>query len=108
MPTKSESAKKPADKKPSELQAQVPSAAVLQQYLHVSPELPALVMKEWGYRHKRQFLYAMVSLIIGGLVAFSLIGGFVFLVMNGHPKEAGWLLGSGAVGLVSGFVASRF
>lgn len=45
--------------------AQVPSPQLLDQYARVAPELPALVMREWGYRHKRQFWYAMVSTTIG-------------------------------------------
>jgi hypothetical protein len=64
-------------------------------------------MEEWGSWHHRQFLYAALSLGGGILVALALIGGFIYLVMEGHPEAAGSLLGAGALSLVSGFLASR-
>jgi hypothetical protein len=48
-----------------------------------------------------------VALVIGGLVSISLVGGFVYLVMNDHPKSAAILLGSGALGMVAGFRSTR-
>jgi uncharacterized SAM-binding protein YcdF (DUF218 family) len=73
----------------------------------VSPELPALVMKEWSYRHRRAFWFALVSLVIGGLIGLSLVAGFIYLVMQGHHKAAGLLLGAGALGMVAGFRSAR-
>jgi hypothetical protein len=64
-------------------------------------------MKEWGFRHQRQFLYATLSLGGGILVTLALIGGFIYLVMEGHPEAAASLLGTGALGLVAGFLSSR-
>jgi hypothetical protein len=87
--------------------ASVPSPALLQQYAHVGLDLPALVIKEWGYRHRRAFWYAMLALFIGGLLALSLVGGFIYLVMHNHPTAAGSLLGAGAIGMVAGFRAAR-
>jgi nitrate reductase NapE component len=88
-------------------QASVPSPALLQDYACVGSELPELVVREWGHRHRRQFWFALVALVIGGLVSIGLIGGFVYLVMNDHPKSAALLLGSGALGMVAGFRSTR-
>ena len=63
-------------------------SALLTQYSIISPELPALVLQEWGHRNRRAFWYALVALVIGGLMGISLIGGFIYLVMNGHVKAA--------------------
>jgi hypothetical protein len=64
-------------------------------------------MVEWSRRHSRAFTYALVSTILGAIVALSLVGGFVYLVMNGHPKSAAALLGAGALGMVTGFRSGR-
>lgn len=64
-------------------------------------------MQEWGYRHRRQFWYAIVSTTIGGLIALGLIGGYVYLARQGFPKSAAGLLGGGALGVVAGFRATR-
>jgi hypothetical protein len=66
-----------------------------------------LVLAEWRYRHRRAFWYALISLIFGGSIALSLVGGFVYLVMQGHPKAAGSLLTAGAFGMVAGFRSTR-
>jgi hypothetical protein len=65
------------------------------------------VLQEWGHRNRRAFWYALVALVIGGLMGISLIGGFIYLVMNGHVKAAVSLLGAGAVSMVAGFVSTR-
>jgi uncharacterized membrane protein len=49
----------------------------------------------------------MTALIIGGVVALSLVGGFIFLVMNGHPKAAAGLLSGGVITIVTAFLSSR-
>jgi hypothetical protein len=64
-------------------------------------------MKEWGRSHRRAFLYAFASTLIGGLIALSLIAGFIYLVMQGHSKAAGILLGAGALSMVAGFRSTR-
>lgn len=85
----------------------VPSPELLDQYAYISPEMPGLVMAEWSHRHRRAFLYALVSLLIGGLLALSLVGGFIFLVMNGRGGYAVTLLGAGALSMVAGFRSTR-
>ncbi|MFZ1086389.1 MAG: hypothetical protein WAN35_15615 [Terracidiphilus sp.] len=35
------------------------------------------------------------------------LGGFVYLVMQGHPIEAKILLGAGVLGLVASFIRAR-
>jgi hypothetical protein len=49
----------------------------------------------------------MTALIIGGAVTLSLIGGFIYLVMNQHPKAAAGLLSGGVVTMVSAFLSTR-
>lgn len=85
----------------------VPSPELLDQYSYISPEMPAMVMAEWRRRHERAFQYALVSLITGGLLAFELVGGFIYLVMNHHDRGALILLGAGALGMVAGFRSAR-
>jgi hypothetical protein len=63
-------------------------SALLTQYSIISPELPALVLQEWGHRNRRAFWYALVALVIGGLMGISLIGGFIYLVMNGFSLNS--------------------
>ena len=87
--------------------ASIPSVELLKEYGVVSPDLPALVLKEWGYRHWRAFWYALVATIAGALLALRLVLGFIYLVMIGHSKAAGILLGGGALSMVAGFRASR-
>jgi predicted membrane protein len=53
------------------------------------------------------FTYALTGLIIGGVIAVALIAGFIYLVMQGHPAAAGSLLGTGALGMVAAFRATR-
>jgi hypothetical protein len=60
-----------------------------------------------GLAHRWTFIYALTALIIGGVIGLSLVGGFVYLVMNGHAKAAAALLGAGAVGMVAGFRSTR-
>lgn len=85
----------------------VPGPQVLQGYREIHPDLPAIVMQEWSFRNRRAFIYATIALIIGGLVALSLIGGFIYLVMQGHGGYGSALLGAGALGIVAGFLKSR-
>jgi hypothetical protein len=66
-----------------------------------------MVLQIWHGIQRADFVYATVSLVIAGMVAFALIGGFVYLVIQGHPKAAGALLGSGALSLVTGFLTMR-
>jgi len=87
--------------------AAVPSSELLKSYQALGKKLPEAVMAEWSSYHRRAFIYATVALTFGGLIALSLVGGFVYLVMNGHPKSAAALLGAGALGMVAGFRSTR-
>jgi small-conductance mechanosensitive channel len=79
----------------------------LKEFQVIDPALPALVVEARTLELKRQFHYAVLALV-AGLVAFlSMVGGFVFLVLQGHSGAAGLLLGAGVLGLVAGFVRSR-
>jgi hypothetical protein len=52
-------------------------------------------------------LYATLSLLGGLIVAVAVIGGFVYLVVQGYPKAAGGLLGVGVLNMIGGFVRNR-
>jgi hypothetical protein len=85
----------------------VPSRELLDLYAEIHPNLAFDVMDAWNQSHRRAFWYAFVSTLIGGLIALSLVGGFIYLMMNGHSKAAGILLGAGALGMVAGFRSTR-
>jgi hypothetical protein len=56
---------------------------------------------------QREFLYAVMALGVAGLALVLVLGGFVYLVMQGHPTAAGSLLGAGVLGLIAGFIRAR-
>ncbi|MGB6156903.1 MAG: hypothetical protein WBH45_01365 [Acidobacteriaceae bacterium] len=87
--------------------ASVPSPELLLEYSRVAPELPGLVVQEWGHRHRRAFIYATTALVAGALLAGALVGGFVYLVMKDHGGYADGLLGAGVLSLVTGFLSTR-
>ncbi len=85
----------------------VPSPALLEEYKRLSLGLPEQVVAAGQAELEHEFKYAMVSLVFGGLTSLSIIGGFIFLVMQGHPTAAGSLLGAGLLNMVTGFVRNR-
>lgn len=88
-------------------QAQVPNPAILREYSEVAPELPALIIQAWERRHHRQFVYATTLGVIGGCVMLTLIGGYIYLVMEDHRYYAAGLLSGGVLSAVAGFIATR-
>ena len=54
-----------------------------------------------------EYRYAMAGLAIAGLGMLSVVGGFIYLVMNGHPQAAGCLLGAGILSLITAFIKTR-
>ena len=96
----------------SELTTNIPegnvlSPEVLGAYASISPMLPNVIMQEWSAKHRRAFWYATLALTFGGLLALSLVGGFVYLVMRSQGGYAVTLLGTGALSMVAGFRSSR-
>jgi hypothetical protein len=85
----------------------VPNPALLQEFQRVSPDLPAKIVDAGQAELAREFQYALVSLVFGGLVSLAIIGGFVFLVIQNHPQAAGALLGTGVLNIVTGFLRNR-
>lgn len=107
---KPQSAELPAGKSErpaNEKIATVPSPELLREYDSVGHDLPGMIVAAWQARHRRSFIYAMVALIIGGMLALGMVGGFVYLVMQGHGRYALTLLGAGALGMVAGFRSVR-
>ena len=87
--------------------ASMPNADILKFYAEVSPDLPVMIIEEWRSHVRRPFSYAMASLVIGGILATSLVVGFVYLVVNGHGGYAVTLLVAGALGMLAGFRFAR-
>jgi len=87
--------------------AAIPSAELLREYDIVGHDLPSKVITAWQSGHDRSFRYAMAALIIGGLLALGLLGGFIYLVMQGHGGYAATLLGGGTLSMVAGFRSVR-
>lgn len=85
----------------------VPPPELLEKFAVYGPELPLSVMKLWSLAHQRSYRYAMLGLAIGGVLGLGLIGGFVYLVMQGHGGYATTLLGTGALSMVAGFRVVR-
>jgi len=85
----------------------VPSPEQLEQFRKVGPELPGLVMQARDREIQREFFYAAIALGIAALALVLVLGGFVYLVMQGHPTEAKILLGAGVLGLIASFIRAR-
>lgn len=88
--------------------AAIPGPDFLRLYSHIDPSFPMFVLHEWRARERRPFVYAMTGQIIGGVLAAALIGGFIYLVMNGHGYYAAGLLAAGAISMVTGFRIGRY
>jgi hypothetical protein len=85
----------------------VPSLEQLQRYQAIDPALPATLMQARDRELHREFVYAAMALGVAALALILVLGGFVYLVMQGHPTEAKILLGAGVLGLIAGFIRAR-
>ena len=85
----------------------VPSPEQLQRYREIDSSLPALLFKARDRELQREFFYAALALGIAALALILVLGGFVYLVMQGHPTEAKILLGAGVLGLIASFIRAR-
>jgi hypothetical protein len=85
----------------------LPSPAQLQQYRQVDPRLPELVVQVADREAHRDYAYALTGMITSAVLFLSVVGGFVYLVMNDHPKSATGLLGAGVLGLISAMLRAR-
>jgi hypothetical protein len=80
---------------------------VLDLFQRFGPQAPIEVLRMWRAQHQANFVYATVALVIAGALGLGLIGGYVYLVMEGHATAGGVLLGSGALSMVAGFRTVR-
>ena len=85
----------------------VPSPEQLEQFQKVNPALPAQVLQARDRELHREFVYAAIALGVAALALILVLGGFVYLVMQGHPTDAKILLGAGVLGLIASFVRAR-
>jgi hypothetical protein len=79
----------------------------LQLYSEIDPALPTILVKAALAVNRQEYWFAMTQGTYGFLLALAVIGGAVYLAMNGHDWVAGTMLGAGAVGMVTGFQISR-
>jgi small-conductance mechanosensitive channel len=70
----------------------------------VDPTLPALVLQARDDKLHPEFTYAAIALGVAAVALILVLGGFVYLVMQGRQTEARILLGAGVLGLVASFV----
>jgi uncharacterized membrane protein len=85
----------------------VPSPEQLQKFQEIDPALPATLMQARDRELQREFAYAALALAVAALALILVLGGFVYLVMQGHPTEAKILLGAGVLGLIASFIRAR-
>jgi hypothetical protein len=88
-------------------QSVVLSPTLLNAYSQIDKSLPALVVQAQQIEATQEYKYALVGLLTGGVLMLALIGGFVYLVMMGHPRAAGTLLGAGVLGIILAFIRAR-
>jgi len=78
-----------------------------QLYGNVQPDLPNQVMTSIRESRREEFIYATLSLTYG-IVGFALVVSLAYrLALQGHEKTASWMLGSGAVSIIIGFIQAR-
>ena len=68
---------------------------VLQEFARVDAGLPLVITQAGIIERRQEYRYALAALFCG-LAAFGgVVGGFIYLVMQGHPGAAGgfWRLG---------------
>lgn len=85
----------------------LPSPAQLQLYRQVDSRLPELVVQVADREAQREYYYALAGMISSVVLFLSVVGGFVYLVMQDHPKAAAGLLGAGVLGLINAILRAR-
>ncbi len=83
------------------------SPAQLELFARIDPNLPVIITQAGMIERTQEYRYAVTALVCGFFAFVVLVGGFIYLVMQGHPTPAGLLLGAGTLGLVAGFVRAR-
>ena len=83
------------------------SPTLLDAYGNIDKSLPALIVQAQQIEATQEYRYALVGLLTGGVLMLALIGGFVYLVMMGHPAAASTLLGAGVLGIILAFIRAR-
>jgi hypothetical protein len=73
----------------------------------LGPKMAELIVQIAARNQRGELLYATLSLLGGLIVAVAVIGGFVYLVVQGYPKAAGGLLSVGVLNMIGGFVRNR-
>lgn len=87
--------------------ALIPDAATLAEFQHIDTGLPVRLVEIAAREAEREYRYAMLALVCGALIALAVIGGFIYLVMQGHGAYAGGLLGAGVLTMIGGFLRAR-
>lgn len=82
-----------------------PNPDIVERFERIAPGYGKMLLEQWAIRNRRAWLTPFLSMIFSYTLALALIGGFIYLVMQGHAKAALGLLGAGAIGLVTAFLA---
>lgn len=85
----------------------IPKAEQLVPFAAIDPNLPLEIIKAADNEYQRSYRYAMTSLVAGTALAVSAIGGFVYLVIQGHPASASALLAVSVLNFIGGFIRNR-
>jgi len=79
----------------------------LERQQRLDPALTALVLQARDREQYREFAYAALALVVAALSLILVLGGFVYLVMQGRPTEATILLGAGVLELIASLIRTR-
>lgn len=76
-------------------------------YASIDPRLPQLIVQAAMEYDRHAYHFAVISTLAAWNLAAVAIGGFIYLIVTGHPGGAGSLLGATVVGMIAGFRRSR-
>lgn len=79
----------------------------LQAFKEVDKRLPELIIQLADRDAKRDFWYALAGMGTSALLFLSVVGAFVYLIMQGHEKAAAGLLVGGVLGIINALIRAR-
>jgi hypothetical protein len=85
----------------------IPSPQQLAAYKQVDSRLPELIVQVADHDTQRDFWYALAGMGSSALLFLAVVGAFVYLIMQDHPKAAGSLLGAGVLGIINAMLRAR-
>ena len=86
----------------------LPNPQQMQAYKEADEWLPAAVIQTINHDAQRDFWYALAGMASAALLFLSVVGAFVYLIMQGHEKAAASLLGVGVLGIINAIIRARY